>query len=198
MFSRGMVRLPLSELSGVVSEPVKSASAIERPRQRPPALRPGRGRRSSQTLSARGRVTSPAIAPGSWRPSSGWPETASFATGGDRGGTRRLPRPLSRGLPPGLPRRLAPIIPVGTGIFAEDDLHRLLGAAFLLLGQVGEHALVGLGERGLHDAARPHAPCQYHIDLRGVHGEFRAAHPSGQLAACSSPSAKKPPPSGPM
>lgn len=131
MFSRGMVRLPLSELSGVVSEPVKSASAIERPRQRPPALRPGRGRRSSQTLSARGRVTSPAIAPGSWRPSSGWPETASFATGGDRGGTRRLPRPLSRGLPSGLPRRLAPIIPVGTGIFADDDLHRLLGAAFL-------------------------------------------------------------------
>ena len=48
----------------------------------------------------------------------------------------------------------------------EAHVHLLLGPAAVLLGLGGEHLAIGLGERRLHDRARPEATTQHDVQLR--------------------------------
>jgi hypothetical protein len=67
---------------------------------------------------------------------------------------------------------LGPIRLPGFWFGREGHLDRLLGAAFFLLGQVDQGALVGLGERGLEQAAGPQPAGSYDVDLGGVQGDL--------------------------
>jgi hypothetical protein len=58
------------------------------------------------------------------------------------------------------------------GLGREGHLDRLLGPALLLFGQVDQGALVGLGERGLEQAAWPQTAGPHDVDLGGVQGEL--------------------------
>jgi hypothetical protein len=60
---------------------------------------------------------------------------------------------------------LGPVRLPGFRFGCEGDLDRLLGAAFFLLGQVDQGALVGLGERWLEQAAGPQPAGSYDVDL---------------------------------
>src|SRR6266568_9607774 len=58
----------------------------------------------------------------------------------------------------------------GGGLVGEVDVDGLLGAAFLLLGEVGQGLSVRPGEGWLQDAAWPQAPRADDVDLGGVQG----------------------------
>src|SRR6266704_3402150 len=63
-----------------------------------------------------------------------------------------------------------PFVLGGGGLVGEVDVDGLLGAAFLLLGEVGQGLSVRPGEGWLQDAAWPQAPRADDVDLGGVQG----------------------------
>jgi hypothetical protein len=58
------------------------------------------------------------------------------------------------------------------GFGGEGHLDRLLGAAFFLLGQVGQGALVEVGERGLEQVWGHRRRGADDVDLGGIQGEL--------------------------
>src|SRR5579875_4010909 len=110
-------------------------------------------------------VPAPGAPPASLRPGVG-----RFLPGGTVALARHLGPGGRRDLLGG-PRR-APAVPGSRHAVGERHLDLLLGPA-LVLQRLQRHARpVRLGERRLHDGARPQPPLQHHVDLRAVHGDL--------------------------